>query len=911
MYFKTKKEMIELFKDFPEAIENTIEIADKCNLEIETTRKMPQFDIPPESKAKNLDEYLEELTYQGLHKRYPEITDEIKKRADYELSVINQMGFPGYFLIVRDFIQAAKDRGIRVGPGRGSAVGSIVSYALDITALDPLPYKLLFERFLNPERVSMPDIDIDFADNKRDKVIEYVKKKYGEKSVAQIITFGKLSSKAVLKDVGRVLGIPHGEINEITSKIPSSMGKVMPLKDAVNLPELKHLKKNDNAKFSELINFSLTLEGKNRHSGVHAAGVVIAPGDVSDYVPVFKPAREMKNQVIEILSQYSMKYLEKAGLLKMDFLGLRTLSIIDNALAMIEENHGVKVDIDNVDLKDEKTYQLLSEGHTLAVFQFESPGMQEYLKQLNPNTLDELVAMNALYRPGPMSNIPEYIDRKYGRKNIEYLHPLMEKSLEDTYGIIVYQEQVMQLVQDLAGFTLGGADVLRRVMGKKNIEEMAKQKPIFIEGCKKNGIDAKTADKIFHLIETFANYGFNKSHALAYAYIAFQTAWLKVHYPEEFLAANMTAEINSQDSKEKITHLIEEAEKFGIKVLPPNINTSNAHFTSEKGKIYFGLAAIKNVGEHAVEDIVKSRDNKPYKSFFEFISRANGKSVNRKTLEALICSGVFDTLGDGFRSQLFETIDAALDYSKAFNENKESSMDSLFGGDAASSLKKPVLADVEPWSDKYTLEKEKEFLGFYVSGHPLNNYRIYLESLYTTPLNIDKSKLKNNDNIVVCGIITNIRNSYDKKQNPIAFVTIEDFNAKAECVFWSENFKKYTDLLILDNVVMLSGKVNPKRDPLNIIVDEIDLIEKAVQKKVKGYNIWFDLNDVSMNQITNLFKLCNSLYDKNILRFNISNKNNNEKKLYIADDINISIDPDTINQVVEIFGKDKVRLINS
>jgi len=515
MYYKSTEEMAEIFSDYPEALETTQEIADKCNVTFEKKYFLPDFPIPDDAESGTLDDYLRELTYKGLDERYEEINDEIKKRTEYELGVIIKMGFSGYFLIVQDFIAAARRMKVRVGPGRGSAAGSIVAYALGITNVDPLPYDLLFERFLNPERVSMPDIDIDFCDETREEIIKFVKEKYGEKSVAQIVTFGKLSSKAVLQDVGRVLGIHYSDISRITSFIPSIMGKVLPLEKALELPDLKWLKETKEPLYQKLILHSKRLEGLFRHTGTHAAGVVITPGDVVDYVPLYY-SPSAKHLGVDIATQYSMKYLEEAGLLKMDFLGLKTLSIIDNILEMIKNNYGEEIDIDKVDLNDDATFKLFSEGRTLGVFQFESDGMRDYLMKLKPKNIEEITAMNALYRPGPMENIPDFIDRKFGRKEIEYLHPLMEQSLKKTYGIIVYQEQVMQLARDIGGFTLGQADILRRAMGKKDLKLMTEQKSIFSEGAQKNGIDKKTADAIFELINKFANYGFNKSRVNGY-----------------------------------------------------------------------------------------------------------------------------------------------------------------------------------------------------------------------------------------------------------------------------------------------------------------------------------------------------------------------------------------------------------
>jgi len=905
MYFKTQEQMNKLFAHIPEAIANTVEIADKCDLTIDTTMHMPVYEIPKDSKSTTLEEYLKELTYSGLRDKFNDITPELKERADYELKVMNDMGFPGYFLIVQDFIKEAKRMGIRVGPGRGSAAGSLVAYALDITNVNPLPYDLLFERFLNPERYSLPDIDIDFADDKRDKIIDYVKRKYGENSVAQIITFGKLSTRAVLKDVGRVLGIDHNDINDINKKIPVIQGKVTELEKALKLPELRYLSEHSNPRINELIQFAQLLEGKFRNTSVHAAGVVIAPGDVSDYVPLYKTTKS-NNMSVDVVSQYSMKELESAGLLKMDFLGLRTLSVIENSLEMIEKNHDMKIDIDDIDFNDQRVYDMIGKGLTLAVFQFESPGMQDYLTQLKPKNLEELTAMNALYRPGPMNHIPEFIARKNGTMPIEYLHPIMEKSLKKTYGVIVYQEQVMQLARDIAGFSLGGADILRKAIGKKDIKIMDDQKAKFIKGAEVHNISEKLANEIWELIHKFAQYGFNKSHSLAYSYLAFQTAWLKRYYPAEFLAATMSSEI---DDQEKIVALIDEAKKFNIEVSAPDINQSIASFRAVGNKIFFGLAAIKNVGTGAVDMIVKARQDKPFKSLFDFASRIDTRLANKKAFEALVCAGAFDSLKAGTRAELFASIEIALEYARSFDDSASLSMDSLFGTNAKHIITEPKLVDARYWTDKETLEKEKEFLGFYISGHPLNRYKPYIDSMSSFNLGTKAEDLTAGTSIKTCGIISDMKIKYDRREQQYAIVTIEDFTGKAECVLWSKTYNTYGMYLSKDSVVMVIGKADFRGDRLNIIVDELYSIEKAAEIFGKGYNIWMDLEDTYLNQITELYKLCNSPDAKMSLCFHINDNKNSLKKYYIADDVNISLNTGVVNALIDIFGKDRVRIL--
>jgi DNA polymerase-3 subunit alpha len=921
-YFKTADQMAELLGHIPGAIENTLEIAEKCNVNLKTDLHMPEFPIPAESKATNLDEYIEELTFKGVARRYNAadyhaVSPHVRERAEFELGVIKKMGFSGYFLIVQDFINAARKMGISVGPGRGSAAGSLVAYALGITNVDPLQYNLLFERFLNPDRVSMPDIDVDFNDEKREQVIQYVRDKYGAQSVAQIITFGTLSTKAVIKDVARVLGIPLQTVDQITKPIPTILGKVTPLKEAIELPELRWLKESDNPKLQQLIEYASVLEGLARNSSLHAAGVVIAPGDISDYVPLYKSDSGLA-------TQYNMKDLEDAGLLKMDFLGLRTLSIIDNTVAMIERNHGVKIDVDALDLFDKKTYAMLSAGKTLGVFQFESEPMQKYLKMLKPTNLEDLTAMNALYRPGPMSNIPDFCDRKQGKQQITFLHPKMEPALRATYGIIVYQEQVMQLVRDLAGFSLAQADIMRRAMGKKDAKLMAEQKEAFVKGAKEmNGIEAKLAGEIFDLIEKFASYGFNKSHALAYSYLAFQTAWLKAHYPAEFLAANMTAELNNLD---KIVALIDEAKYFGIEVLPPDVNESFASFTaishkpsaeetsndqSTKGKIRFGLAAIKNVGESAVESIIKARNKGRFTSFFDFAKRVDTKAVNKRALEALVCAGGFDSLNTGHRAQLFAAIDDAIKFGNAQSAEEDTGMDSLFGAGDTVAVSEPKLPNVPQWSYFEQLKHEREFLNFYVSGHPLERYRPHVEAFATLQLGNKNSPLIGK-HVRSCGIVSGVRTKLDKKEQMIAFVQIEDFSGKAECIFWSDAFAKFRHLLVEDAILMVSGKAQiDGSDSLKIVVDDVLPIQEAAMRFAKGVKIIVSRQRATPELIRKARELVDKRPGKAEIVFSVYDDDAMDaSKLaaqYRARDLRIAVDEVVIERLMRLFGHKQVK----
>ncbi len=941
-YFKTADQMADLLGHLPGAIENTLEIAEKCAVNLKTDLYMPEFPIPSDSKATNLNEYMEELTFKGIEKRYrvqdyAAAPDAVRERAEFELGVIKKMGFAGYFLIVQDFINAAREMGVSVGPGRGSAAGSLVAYALGITNVDPLPYDLLFERFLNPDRVSMPDIDVDFNDEKRELVIQYVRDKYGENSVAQIITFGTLSTKAVIKDVARVLGIPLATVDQITKPIPTILGKVTPLKEALELPELRWVKESDDPKLKQLIEYASVLEGFARNSSIHAAGVVIAPGDISQYVPLYKSDSGLA-------TQYNMKDLEDAGLLKMDFLGLRTLSIIDNTVEMIERNHGVKIDVDALDLFDKKTYDMLGAGRTIAVFQFESEPMQKYLKMLKPTSLEDLTAMNALYRPGPMDNIPDFCDRKQGKQEITLLHQLMEPSLRPTYGIIVYQEQVMQLVRDLAGFSLAQADIMRRAMGKKDAKLMQEQKVLFIEGAQKNGIGEKLGGEIFDLILKFASYGFNKSHALAYSYLAFQTAWLKAHYPAEFLAANMTAELGNLD---KIVALIDEAKYFGIEVLPPDVNESFASFTAippkpspqpspkgrgssenplplgedkgegksgeqKRGKIRFGLAAIKNVGEGAVESIIKARNEEAFKTFFDFAKRVDTKAVNKRALEALVCAGGFDALNIGHRAQLFTAIDDAVRFGNAQSNQEDNGMDSLFGGSVAVAVSEPKLPTVPQWSYFEQLKHEREYLNFYVSGHPLERYRPHVEAFATLQLGQKTSSLIGK-NVRACGIVSGVRTKLDKKEQMIAFVQIEDFSGKAECIFWSESFAKFRHLLVEDAILMVSGKSQiDGSDSLKIVVDDVFPVSEAAQKFAKGVKITALRQKNTPEQIRKAHEIVKAQpAGKAQVFFSIYDETANDPTKpvaqYLSRDIQFQPNDTAIEELMRLFGHKQVK----
>jgi DNA polymerase-3 subunit alpha len=755
------------------------------------------------------------------------------------------MGYAGYFLIVQDFIRAARAMGVYVGPGRGSAAGSVASYSLGITNVDPIKYDLLFERFLNPDRISMPDIDVDFSDSKRELVIRYVREKYGQDSVSQIITFGTLSSRAVLKDVGRVLGIPLSTLESITKQIPVEQGKVRPLAEALEtVPDLKWVAESTDPRIRTLIDASLVLEGMNRNAGMHAAGVVIAPGNISDFVPLYKTPQT------EVMTQYNMKDLESTGLLKMDFLGLRTLSVFESCLRLVRENHGVTIDLDAIPEDDPGTFELFARGETVAVFQFESSGMADWLRKLKPTTISDLVAMNALYRPGPMEMIGDFIARKHGTQKITYIHPKLESILNETYGIIVYQEQVMKIASEIAGFTLAKADLMRRAMGKKDKVLMAAMKKEFIDGAAGLGTAKVLAGEIFDLIEKFASYGFNKSHSVAYSIIAYQTAYLKSHYPAEFMAATLSSEIGST---EKIVKLIDDCRKMGIEVLPPDVNESGLDFKVVDGRIRFGLCAIKNVGESAIDTVIKARAEKgSFENLFDFCSDVDLRLVNKKCLESLVQAGAFDSMGS-HRAQYMENLERAAAFGQACQARELDGQSSLFdtGGGGRAQVQFPALTAAPPWPESEKLAREKSVLGFFVSGHPLLRYEQEIKEFATVRLG-DISGFRNNSTVRACGIVTSVKKKIDKRNNTMAFIGLEDFTGKGECIVFSDPYAKYQPMLQPDAMVMVIGKGEANGDMLKIIVNEVHPMDKVREKFTKGIILSIDLDDIKENTIVRL-----------------------------------------------------------
>ncbi|ERS00774.1 DNA polymerase III subunit alpha [Acinetobacter sp. COS3] len=807
-YFKTAEQMSELFSDIPSAIENTYQIAKRCNVELQLgTYFLPDFPIPD---GYTIDTYFEHLSREGLEERlnhlYPiaerdedwaDIRKPYDERIKYEVDIILKMGFPGYFLIVMDFIQWAKNNGVPVGPGRGSGAGSLVAYSLKITDLDPLRYDLLFERFLNPERVSMPDFDVDFCIAGRDRVIEYVAQNYGRQAVSQIATFGTMAAKGAIRDVARVLGKSYGLADRISKMVPTKPLGV-DLKQAIELePQLKDIVTNpanpDNDDASEIWEMALKLEGITRNTGKHAGGVVIAPGKITDYSAVLCDA-DGTNRV----AQYDKDDVEAAGLVKFDFLGLRNLTVIEDAVQNINKRikSEVPLNISNVPLDDKDAYLVFAEANTTAVFQFESVGMKKMLKEARPSKFEEIIAFVSLYRPGPMDLIPDFIHRMHGGE-FEYLHPLLEGVLEPTYGIMVYQEQVMQAAQFCAGYTLGGADLLRRAMGKKKPEEMVKQRQIFIKGAAEKEIDEATANHIFDYMEKFAGYGFNKSHAAAYALVAYHTAWLKAHYPAEFMAAVMSSEMQNTDS---VVFLIDDCRNNKLEVLPPSVNMSLYHFhASDEQTIVYGLGAIKGVGEQAMQSVIDSRINDgPYKDLFDFCHRIDLKKINKRTLEALIRAGALDCLGIE-RSSLMAQLPEAVQAAEQARSNRETGIMDLFG--EVEEVQRKHAKPVKPWSDEVRLKGEKDTLGLYLTGHPIDVYRSELKSFIPAKLN-EVTPTRRGVTTVFAGLVLDVANFPNR-----IMITLDDGTARIEVSCNHERFQRYKDIVRLEQVVVIEGEI--------------------------------------------------------------------------------------------------------
>src|SRR3984893_552880 len=814
LYFKSPAEMRELFKDFPEAIANTLEIGERCDLKIELGKsKYPEYPMP---EAKTREGYLRELCHEGLQKRYGErakIDNQLSERLDYELGVLEKTGFVSYILIVWDFIHFAKERGIPVGPGRGSAAGSLVAYVLEITDIDPLQYGLIFERFLNPDRISPPDIDVDFCEARRGEVLEYVRQKYGERRVAQIITFGKLKAKSVVRDVDRVMGLTYQAADRIAKMIPNELNITLDAAVEKN-PELKRAVATE-PPTRQLFDYAKILEGLSRNAGVHAAGVVIADRDLSDYIPL---CRDVKGN--DVISQYPMGPLNDLGLLKMDFLGLKTLTVIEDAVALIRKRNP-EFSLKNILLDDNEALGLYNRGETIGLFQMESGGMTNLSKQFDVQKLDDIIALIALYRPGPMELIPEFVKAKKGKAPIKYLHPLLEEICADTYGVMIYQEQVMAAASKLGGYSLAQADLLRRAMGKKDKEKMAKERKNFVEGCARtNKIPEKKANAIFDLLEKFAGYGFNKSHSAAYGVISYQTAYLKAHYPVEFMAGLLSNEINNTD---KISVFVGECKRMGISILPPDLNKSGLKFTPEshedKMAIRYGLAAIKNVGEAAMQMSIEERERGgDYTSLEDFCGRIGTRIANRKMLESLIKAGAFDFVGRD-RAELFACIDESLSSAAAALRDRTVGQVSLFDDETHAATTRTQV--VTPWGDHEKLSYEKELLGFYVSGHPLDAYVDLFAAKNYQPIS-SLGELDDRAQFKIGGAIVQVEKKFTRKEGkPFAVLWIEDRTGTLEVVVWNDVYITITESLVPGRVVEMRGTIDTRGDSLRATAQKI------------------------------------------------------------------------------------------
>jgi DNA polymerase III subunit alpha len=858
-YFKSQDEMKALFRDLPEAIENISEIVDKVeSYRLDRKVLLPRFEIPKGFKTE--DDYLKHITFEGAKRKYMEVTPETKDRIDFELETIKKTGYPGYFLIVADFTSKAREMGVSVGPGRGSAAGSVVAFCTGITNVDPIAYDLLFERFLNPDRVSLPDIDIDFDDEGRQKVLDYVIDKYGKNQVAQIITYGTMAAKSSIRDCARVMELSLNDANILAKLIPERPGTS--LKQAFDeVRELADIKKGTDLK-AQVLKQAVILEGSLRNTGTHACGVIITPEDMTNLIPV-STARDSSM----LVTQFDNSVVESAGMLKMDFLGLTTLTILKTALANIKKRKGIEIDIDKIPLTDVKTFQLYQRGDTTGTFQFESEGMQNYLRQLKPDKFEDLIAMNALYRPGPMEYIPNFIARKHGREAIRYDFPEMEEFLKDTYGITVYQEQVMLLSQKLAGFSKGDADVLRKAMGKKQKDVLDKMKDKFIEGCRKNKFEERIADKIWKDWEAFAQYAFNKSHSTCYSLVAYQTAYLKANYPAEYMSAVLT---HSQSNLDSVTFFIEECRRMGIEVLGPHLNESGVFFeVNAEGKIRFGLGAIKGAGDSAVEALIKERDaHGPFKDIFQFAKRMSQRSVNKKTFECFALSGAFDCFPEYHRRQYMASKDGdvsltekAIRYAAKVQQEEMSSQTSLFGGGSGTQMPLPRVDPIEPFSEIEKLHFEKEVVGVYISGHPLDNFRFELETFCNLPINqLNILDDKEGKDVRVGGIVSSVEHKFTKTGKPFGKMTVEDYSGKFEFVMWSEDYMKFKSFLMPGIFLFVEGNVLRKSwgdMGLEFKIRSMELLNDLGAKRTRGMQIKVPAKLINKEMINEIEKICN------------------------------------------------------
>ena len=912
-YIKSPEEMMSLFEYVPQAIENTEKIAKRCNVDFDFgTRHLPAYAVPD---GKDAFEYLRELCQSGLEKRYSPVSDELQKRLDYELGVIKSMGFVDYFLIVWDFIHFAKNNGVMVGPGRGSAAGSIVAYSLGITTVDPIKYGLIFERFLNPERVSMPDIDIDFAPNGRQKIIDYVVEKYGEGQVAQIITFGTMKAKLAIRDVGRALDIPYAEVDKVAKLVPFDLK--MTISKALDISTELHALYENDPQIKELLDTSMALEGLPRHASTHAAGVVITSEPIVNYVPL------QLNSENFITTQFTKDTVENLGLLKMDFLGLRNLTVIENAVKIIKRTRGIDLNMDEIDYDCKEVYELISSGNTDGVFQLESAGMQSFMQELKPDTLEDVIAGIALYRPGPMEQIPRYIKSKKNPETIKYKHPLLKNILDVTYGCMVYQEQVLEIVRTLAGYSLGKADSMRRVISKKKADQMVIERKNFIygsddgdiPGCIKNGIDEQTAISIFDEINDFANYAFNKSHAAAYAFVTYQTAYLKTFYPVEYMASL----ISSIDDLDKINHYIANCKEMGIDRLPPDVNKSEDTFTVENNSIRFGLSAVKNVGRAMILNLVNERKNNgEFKTFSDFIDRMAGRDMNKRALEGLISCGAFDSMGVK-RSQLLAVYEKALDgTAKAARDNVAGQM-SLF--DTIEEQSEMQFPNIDELDKKTMLKMEKQSTGLYFSGHPMEEYTDKIKKL--TKYNISdvltsvhkdedgnyhavEGGLQDGDMMIICAAIASRKNKTTRSNAQMAFLNVEDVYGSVECIVFPKVLNEFSPLLQEDNLVAIACRLSIREDEApKILMQSVQLLDEALMAKKEPKRLYIQLETRNDENL------------KNVEKYLSPYQGDMEVRLFFKDTRKMSSVPrrlwfngteNAIYDLKNIFGEDNVKI---
>jgi len=909
-YFKSPEEMMELFRDVPEAIENTIRIAERCELEMDFNKlNFPDYPTP---KGYSLESFLREQTDKGLEERFHEMTHQgidyekslYRERLQEELSIIERMGYPGYFLIVWDFIDYARRNNVPVGPGRGSAAGSLVAYSLRITDIDPLKYDLLFERFLNPERVSMPDIDIDFCMDKRDDVIKYVAEKYGgNQNVTQIITFGSMNAKGVLRDVGRVLDMTYGEVDKIAKLVPNRLN--ITLKDAFKEEPRFESMRIENEKVAELLDTALNLEGLPRHCSTHAAGVVISSQPLTNFLPLYKFPSKGKGEQDEVVTQYSMGSVEKLGLLKMDFLGLKTLTVIDNTLRLIKGSLGVDLDIVAISMDDPQTYKLLCSARTLGVFQLESSGMRDLLKKMKPDCFEDIIALLALYRPGPLESgmVDDYIKRKHGKLEEKYELPQLKNVLKETHGVILYQEQVMRIASILAGFSLGDADLLRRAMGKKKPEEMESQREKFIAGAGKKNINVKKATKVFDLMEKFAGYGFNKSHSTAYALVSYQTAYLKAHYPLQFFGSLITADMDNTD---KVIRYINDCRDMGIKVMPPDINESMKDFTILNDHLIFGLGAIKNVGSGAIDSIIEIRKEKgKFSSLREFCESVDLRLVNKRVVESLIKSGACDRLNQN-RASMIEDLPSAMEMGQAKQRDRQLGQSSMFEVFEEEGRRAEGTSSQKDWSDHERLKYEKETIGFYISGHPLKRFANEL-AWFTDASSASIIENSTGSEVSLAGIPSKVLPKTTRKGDKMAIVTLEDLNGSVEVILWPEIYAVTENILSGDDPLLVKGSVDSDGNQPKVIAKEVCLLNEA-KKFWKGkVHIHFRTPGLEKETLITIKQIFKKYKGNNEIFLEFLFPDNKVRKLSVDNQLKIEPCDEIIQEIEAVLGEDSIR----